>query len=265
VAFAEFEEKGYYVGELTAKKQDGKTFDAQLSASAVFDDNGKPICLMVSVLDITDRKKLEEALRASEIRYRAIFEGASDGIVVADLQTLRYRYVNQTMCDMVGYARDELTRRGVYDMHPKDAMDHILGEFEAHAKGEKFRSADVPFLRKDGSILLVEASSTFMEVDGASCIVGFFRDITDRKKMERERERIIAQLQQALADVKRLSGLLPICASCKKIRNDKGYWQSIETYISEHSEAQFSHGICLECAKKLYPDLFEDDPDPHKT
>ena len=80
-------------------------------------------------------------------------------------------------------------------------------------------------------------------------------EIAERKKAEREKEGLIRQLRQALGDVKKLSGLLPICASCKRIRDDKGYWQQIEGYIRDHSEADFSHGICPECAKKLYPDL----------
>jgi hypothetical protein len=67
---------------------------------------------------------------------------------------------------------------------------------------------------------------------------------------------VIVKLQQALAQVKRLSGFLPICASCKKIRDDQGYWQQVEAYIRDHSEAEFSHGLCPECAKKLYPELF---------
>ena len=72
---------------------------------------------------------------------------------------------------------------------------------------------------------------------------------------ENKREIIIAQLQEALSEVKQLSGLLPICASCKKIRDDKGYWNQIESFIRDRSEAEFSHGICPDCAKKLYPDL----------
>lgn len=71
-----------------------------------------------------------------------------------------------------------------------------------------------------------------------------------------EREKLIAELNAALAKVKLLSGFLPICASCKKIRDDKGYWQQIESYIKEHSEAEFSHGICPDCAYKLYPECF---------
>jgi len=72
------------------------------------------------------------------------------------------------------------------------------------------------------------------------------------KLHQEERESLIKQLQDALSKVKQLSGFLPICASCKKIRNDKGYWEQIESYIREHSEAEFSHGICPECAQNLY-------------
>ena len=81
-------------------------------------------------------------------------------------------------------------------------------------------------------------------------------EVAEREKAEQEREQVIVKLQQALAQVKRLSGFLPICASCKKIRDDQGYWQQVEAYIRDHSEAEFSHGLCPECARKLYPELF---------
>ncbi len=76
-----------------------------------------------------------------------------------------------------------------------------------------------------------------------------------KHKMEKEREKLIKELQDALAKVKKLSGFLPICSSCKKIRDDKDYWNQIESYIHKYSEAEISHSICPECAKKLYPDL----------
>jgi len=82
-------------------------------------------------------------------------------------------------------------------------------------------------------------------------------DVTERKRAEEEREKLIEELQNALAKVKTLSGLLPICSSCKKIRDDKGYWNQIEAYIRDHSEAEFSHSICPECVKELYPGLYE--------
>jgi hypothetical protein len=78
------------------------------------------------------------------------------------------------------------------------------------------------------------------------------------RQVDAEKSKVITDLQEALAKVKTLSGFLPICASCKKIRDDKGYWNQIEAYISEHSAAEFSHGICPECIEKLYPDVYHD-------
>lgn len=81
-----------------------------------------------------------------------------------------------------------------------------------------------------------------------------------KRRAEEERERLIVELQEALAQVKTLSGLLPICMSCKKIRNDKGYWDKIEDYIQQRSAAQFSHGLCPPCATKLYPEFYSKEP-----
>jgi hypothetical protein len=79
-----------------------------------------------------------------------------------------------------------------------------------------------------------------------------FRAIVCREK---EKECLIKALQKALGEVKTLGGLIPICANCKKVRNDDGYWSQIESYIHDHSDADFSHSICPDCAKKLYPDI----------
>jgi len=82
-------------------------------------------------------------------------------------------------------------------------------------------------------------------------------EISERKIVEEERERLIEELQSALSKIKILSGFIPICSHCKKIRDDKGFYHQIEKYISEHSEAIFSHGICPECMMEHYPDFFE--------
>ena len=86
------------------------------------------------------------------------------------------------------------------------------------------------------------------------CILSSIADITARKQAEQERERLVAEREKALAEIKVLGGLLPICMSCKKIRDDQGYWNQIETYIRSHSQAEFSHSLCPECAHKLYPE-----------
>jgi len=93
-------------------------------------------------------------------------------------------------------------------------------------------------------------------------IIGMYYGILKAEKLAREE--LIIDLQKALADVKTLSGMLPICAWCKKIRDDEGYWQKIEAYFKSHSDLDFTHGICNDCAKKQYPDLFpesEEKPD----
>src|SRR4030095_8260708 len=80
-----------------------------------------------------------------------------------------------------------------------------------------------------------------------------FRDVSERKQHEAEREKLIAELQQALASVKTLRGLLPLCPWCKQMRDDDGYWQNVEGYIQAHSDAEFTHGICPECFEKIVP------------
>jgi len=83
------------------------------------------------------------------------------------------------------------------------------------------------------------------------------QDITERKRQEKEREKLIQELQKALSEVRKLRGMLPICASCKKIRDDQGYWNQVEAYLTRHSDVQFSHSICPECARKLYPEYYD--------
>jgi YesN/AraC family two-component response regulator len=98
----------------------------------------------------------------------------------------------------------------------------------------------------------IDSDRLITAVDKCAIIIMHEEEL--RKKNE-ERERLIAELQDALARIKTLRGLIPICASCKKIRDDKGYWNQLEMYIREHSDAEFTHGICPDCLKKLYPDI----------
>jgi hypothetical protein len=99
-------------------------------------------------------------------------------------------------------------------------------------------------------------SERTMELDAVNGML--LGEIEERKRTEAEKELLIAQLQKAVQEVKVLSGFLPICASCKKIRDDSGYWRQIEEYISRHSSVLFSHGICPDCSKRLYPDFDEE-------
>jgi CheY-like chemotaxis protein len=115
---------------------------------------------------------------------------------------------------------------------------------------EAFSAGAMDYINKpvNGVELLARVSSALTLKKEMDC----------RKEREAELRRSNEELQQALREVKVLRGLIPICASCKKIRNDGGFWQQLEEYIGEHSEAEFSHGLCQPCLKKLYPGVYQD-------
>ncbi len=112
---------------------------------------------------------------------------------------------------------------------------------------------------KDGTNFTVEVSASNVTSASGELVgrMASFVNITKRKEVEADREKLIKKLQDALDKIKVLRGIIPICASCKKIRDDEGYWNQIESYIREHSEAEFSHGIGPDCAKKLYPEFYK--------
>ncbi|MBI5102436.1 MAG: GAF domain-containing protein [Nitrospirae bacterium] len=141
--------------------------------------------------------------------------------------------------------------------------------FEASVEKEHFAAQDikslivVPMTLKGAVIGFVGFDSVRSEkmwieedVDALKILAEIFLTALERKKTEDERTGLIADLKSALSEISTLRGILPICASCKKIRDDAGYWNQIESYITAHSDATFSHGICPECAVKLYPELY---------
>jgi PAS domain-containing protein len=124
-------------------------------------------------------------------------------------------------------------------------------------RGEPVEPLDTTRERKDGKPVNVCVTMSAIR-DGQGRVLGassIAYDITERKKIEDERTELIAHLNETLSRVKTLSGLLPICASCKKIRDDQGYWQKLETFVREHSGAEFSHSICPDCMQQLYPEF----------
>lgn len=109
--------------------------------------------------------------------------------------------------------------------------------------------------RKDGSFRYVEINTQLINPGGKRVVIGMVQDISERKHKEIERKELIRELQAALNKISKLSGLLAICANCKKIRDDKGYWADVEDYIKGHSEADFSHSLCPDFYRTLYPGL----------
>jgi PAS domain-containing protein len=157
--------------------------------------------------------------------------------------------------------------RQVFETTPGIILDlvHIDDKAEYNRRNEEANAKLIPFewegrLYVGGEILWIHFESLPRPAGNGEVVwTGIFYDITERKKREEDMKELISELQKAIEEIKTLRGILPICANCKKIRDDKGYWNQIECYIRDHSEAEFSHGICPECARKLYPDCLEDD------
>ncbi len=207
-----------------------------------------------------DRKWAEEELHESEMRWQFALEGAEDGVWDWNAETDTV-FFSKRWKEMLGFSDDEITHQfHEWDsrLHPDD-RDFVYADLNAHLNGEtNIFQSEYRLLCKDGSYkwILDRGKAIEWTEDGKPIrVIGTHSDISDRKKWELEREKLITELKDALDHIKTLSGLLPICSNCKKIRDDQGYWNQIETFIHNHSDARFSHGICPECAKILYPDL----------
>jgi PAS domain S-box-containing protein len=166
------------------RRKDGKPDWALCTKLPWRDKNGKIIGILGSNRDITERKITEQALYESETKYKAIFETAKEGIVVADIETKQFKYANPAICRMFGYSVEEMTHLSVRDIHPKEHLQFILAAFKAHTQDEKLISRNIPCLRKDGTVFYVDISTTNVVIGQRQCNVGFFIDTTERKYTE---------------------------------------------------------------------------------
>ncbi|MBN2019989.1 MAG: PAS domain S-box protein [Sedimentisphaerales bacterium] len=147
-------------------------------------ESGEIIGIIGANREITGWKKIEEALKESERRYKAIFEAAREGILVAEIETRRFKYANPAICKMLGYTAEELQEMDVQDIHPRESLPQISSEFEAQARGEKTLVHNIPCLRKNGTIFYADINTTNVVIDQTPCNVGLFTDITHRKQAE---------------------------------------------------------------------------------
>ncbi|MBS1198672.1 MAG: diguanylate cyclase protein, partial [Proteobacteria bacterium] len=134
--------------------------------------------------DITERKQAADALRESEAELRAIFDGSLDGILVADMENRQFLTANAAICRMLGYTHEEILRIGVSDIHPKQDLPLVAAHFERILHGNETLAEGIPMLRKDGSVFYADINASPLCLDGKDCIVGMFRDITERKAAE---------------------------------------------------------------------------------
>jgi PAS domain S-box-containing protein len=212
-----------------------------------------------------DRLEKEVQLRTAELAYEQqrlqfVFESMPVGVAFARrLPDGRLeRIINDAHLRICGLTREQDQIPGIYSKitHPEDAarqnqIGHALNDGrDGHLTMEK------RYVRLDGTVVWVVFSFQRHHcADGSIEELTTVVDITKRKQAETEREHLVVELQSALTSVKSLSGLLPICAGCKKIRDDKGYWSQVESYIQKHSGVTFSHGLCPDCIKIYFPGL----------
>lgn len=243
--------------EAETRSKSGELRQTQISISPFYDD-GECVGAVIVIKDITELKKAEEQIRAHNRFLSDVINALPHPFTVVDARTYEVRHANKVAlagdipagltCHQLSHHRSE----------PCGGSDHPC---PLTAMKHDKRPAVVEHVHShpDGTVTDVEVHCyPILDENGELAqMIEYCIDISERKRAAEERERLIADLQRALAEVKTLGGLLPICASCKKIRDDKGYWNTLELYISEHSGAEFSHGICPECAERLYPDYYK--------
>ncbi len=190
-------------------------------------------------------------------RFKGLVENATDIIYWTDAKGF-FTVVNPTAMRVMRFAEHELVGKHFTDLieatHRAAALAFYQRQFRDRLPHSYY---EFPAVTGTGSIVWFGQNVRAL-FDDAGLIIGFeavARDITERKALEQDRERLIDQLREALASVKVLRGLLPICACCKMVRNDQGYWQQIEGYLREHTDAEFTHGLCPGCLETYYKQI----------
>jgi len=196
-----------------------------------------------------------ERIRNSEKHYRILMDESMDP-TFSFYADGTYRYVNSAFAKGVGKSVGEIINHKIWDIFEKEDADKrfaIVKKVFSEGKTEEIE-VRVPLPSGD-TYYLTTVKPIFNESGSVETVICTSKNITKRKLAEVALEEKHQKLLKAMKEIKTLSGLLPICASCKKIRDDKGYWKQLEIYIQQHSNAKFTHGLCPDCAKTLYSDL----------
>jgi PAS domain S-box-containing protein len=179
---------------------------------------------------------------------RRFFDLSIDMLCVLDFNG-RFVRLNAAWESVLGYTRAELMAQPFISFVHPDDRERTASQNQHVQGGGEARLFENRYVCKDGSFRWLLWNSTRDE--DRQVIYGVARDITRRKQADEERERLLTDLQAARTEVRTLRGFLPICSYCKRIRDDENYWQTIEAYLSMHTDALFSHGICPRCLTKV--------------
>ncbi|MFA5188748.1 MAG: PAS domain-containing protein [Patescibacteria group bacterium] len=136
--------------------------------------------------ELFDSTFAAQKVKESEERYKVLFEASADGILIADIETKKFIDANPAICKILEYSRQELIGLGLKDIHPPDKIIDIVAEFEAQARGDKTLAENIPCVKKSGKIIYCDINTSLIMVEGKKCNVGFFRDVSLRKKIDEE-------------------------------------------------------------------------------
>ena len=220
------------------------------------------LLLLTFGLVIMVNQRLNAEIKETQESFERIFNTSPDAAVISRIQDNCIINVNNGFTSLTGLTREAAMGKTSVNLNLwNDSADFQAVSDAMIAKGHCDNYGAV-FKRKDGSLFFGLLSAKMITLQGRLHVASFTRDISERKQAEEmlkaERER----LQKALEEVKTLRGILPICANCKKIRDDRGYWNQVEQYVCAHSEAAFSHSICPDCIEKLYPEYSKNNSNP---
>ena len=243
---------------LAIRHTSGAITDVLYNASVYRDEKGEVLGVFAAARNITERKRAEDGLRAASHYARSLIEASVDPLVTISASG-KITDVNAATERVTGLSRSQLVGSNFADYFTEPAKAQA-GYQKVFEKGIV---TDYPLAIRHASGGITEVlynASVYRNERGE--VLGAFaaaRDITERKRAEALLEKEHRALERALREeVRTLRGIVPICASCKKIRDDRGFWNQVDVYVQDHTEAEFSHGICPECAERLYPGLGED-------
>ncbi len=215
------------------------------------------LCLITGLaftLVLLVNRRLLAAVSLQEEKFSRVFHGSPFAILLTRRDDGTILEVNDAFERLTGFPVAEALGRSTVDLRLWQDESERLAMLRQVAQEGAIHGAEGRFRQRSGEPWIGLYSVETLVIDQVPCLVSCIADITGRKALEREREALITDLQAAMGKVKTLSGILPICASCKKIRNDQGGWEVVEEYVKSRSHADFSHSLCPDCARNLYDD-----------
>ncbi len=203
----------------------------------------------------TKPRNVDCAIVVDSETFRKMFKDHSAIMYIVDLSTFFIIDANKAALEFYGYNIETMLTKRIPDFNTKSEPEIRTEIKRATQEGRSYYVYKHQLA--NGEIRDVEIYANPISIQGKDYSFSVVHDITEHKKADEDRERLITELRSALEEIKTLRGIIPICSFCKKIRDDKGFWNQVEVYIKEHSEVDFSHSLCPECAREHYPDFYD--------